>query len=182
MTSRISPGWMPGGHLDLVLAPTERRDAHRATEQRGRERELHARVQRATLAREERMRRDLDLDVEVAGARTLPARLALATLRDAVAVLEPCRYVDVELAPLDAPTLAPAVAARVADAASRRAARVAACCGGHPSERGADHALHASRTAAARAAHRGRSVRGALAGARVAGGGDLDADPAASRP
>jgi hypothetical protein len=139
-----------GRDLDLVLAAAESGDAHgdrrAAPSSAGRS---DARVERASVAHEERVRRDLHLHVEVAGRCTLPAGLTLAALRDAVAVLEPRRDLDLELTTLHPATLAPAVAARVGDAASESTTRVAGAAVAIRAERGAHHALHATRPAAA---------------------------------
>ena len=123
-STRTSPGWVPGRHLELELA-RERRDRRRRPERGVRHRQPHRRVQVVSVAHEARIGPDAHDDERVASLGAPEAGVPLAADADLLAVVDPLRDVDLELPPRDDAPVAAALGARLlehlADAAAVRA-------------------------------------------------------------
>src|SRR5262249_23560683 len=160
--------------LELSLAVEGRHGDLRAERRLG-HRQRHARIDVVALADEVAVRAHGDAHVDVAGAGTRRAGMALARDADALAVVNPGRGVDVERAPPDDTALAAALAARCLDHPARAAARRA---DGSAHELAEDAPRHLADPACAAARRAGADLRSRLGAVAVAARArDRDRDP-----
>src|SRR5690242_11394820 len=161
-----------GGNLDGIGLAIRIGDLDRPAQRRRGDADRRARIERGALALEDRMPRDVEEDVEIAGRRAAHAGFALAGEADAGAFVDTRRDIDLQrLGGVD-PALAAAIAAWLGD---HLADAVASGAGALDDE----EALLRANLAHAGAGCTGLGLgarRGARAAARIAGAGDVDGD------
>ena len=172
-STRTSPGCVPGSKSSSELA-VERGHGDSRAERGLDDRQVDLRENVVAVAHEARVAGDAHLDVHIAGASSVRARMALATETDALAVVDPRRDLDLELARLEREAGALADGAGRLGHAARTAAGRARLGADELAEDAAGDLLQLSLAAAGRAGDALRPGLGALAVAALAGRRDLE--------
>src|ERR1700749_2298867 len=120
--AELTAGLRGFGDVHLCAAAVERRHFDAAAKCRLHERDRRAAIKIVSVALEDRVRRDRDEDVKIAGGSAVQFGLAFAGEADARAFLDAGRYVDGERTLLLHMALAFALLARIADDLSGTAA------------------------------------------------------------